>query len=97
MLKENKITNVVTENNKLKAQIKDLILENHSLSQKVNEIEDENNNLKQTIELRPSLLIENKDNGTGSHRDMSRVFEALDLSIFDNSRMSPSKNKITNI
>mmetsp|Transcript_17670 Transcript_17670/g.15586 ORF Transcript_17670/g.15586 Transcript_17670/m.15586 type:complete len:241 (+) Transcript_17670:609-1331(+) len=46
------------------------------------------------MEGRPSLLNHAED---GHQRDMSKVFDALDLSVFDYSRIGNNPNKITNI
>ena len=92
-----KITNVVWENDKLKKQIEELVEENDALKQKANELEIKNTNLIQNMEGRQSLLNTVDEFGNQPQKDMSRVFEALDLSVFDYSRMGTNSNKITNI
>lgn len=76
-----KITNVVLQNDKLMEQIDVLVEENDKLTQKVNELEQKNRTLKQTVEARPSLIGINEDLGNISDKDMTRVFEALDVSV----------------
>ncbi|CAI2367957.1 unnamed protein product [Moneuplotes crassus] len=90
-----KITNVVLENDNLSKHIKELVEENDKLNQKINELEVKNRNLRKTLEVRPSLLAMGDESISDQFKDMSKVFEALDLSVFDNSKAST--DKITNI